>query len=626
MSSESPPAKLIIIGIDLGTTNSLASVVFEHGPEALRPKGGEAVIPSVLTRLDGQWIVGQQAREHRTTHPEQTVFSVKRLMGRDIDDLKNDLVNLPYQVEAAQRGLTKVVVDGEGFTPQEISAEILKAVKLNAEAALGHPVEKAVVTVPAYFDDAQRQATRDAGRIAGLEVVRIINEPTAAAIAYGLDEKLAQNDGEGPAKDRVVAVYDLGGGTFDISVLTLSAQVFKVLSTHGDTHLGGDDFDMAISEEITQRIHAKHPDLDLSDPLSAQLLRKVAELVKIDLSGAMETEFQIDLPSKNLNFSGRFTREELEGCIQPFVDVTLESCRAALKAAGKKPEEMDEIVLVGGSSRVPLVRHAVEEFFGKKPNVAINPEEVVAVGAAIQGHLLSGGRRDYVLLDVTPLALGIETLGGTFSKLIMANTTIPAKAEELFTTSTDNQTGVDVNIYQGEREFVRDCRSLGRFRLKGIPAMPAGLPKVNVTFLVDTNGILTVSAIETRSGQTAQIDVIPSHGLTNDEVDTIIEDSLEHAMDDLNMRQMVEFRNTAEAVFKGVEKVWNEARGMVGEEGLELISTQMNQVREAAKGTNPIALKGEMDKLGELTRPLADAIMSQAALAELKNFFSEHKQ
>ncbi len=608
----------IIIGIDLGTTNSLAGTVLEGEPVALAPKGERSIVPSVLTRRDGRWTVGDAARDLRTTEPERTVFSVKRLMGRDIHDLAEDLKRLPYSVRAAQRGLVKVHIGGESFTPQELSAEILKAVKRKAEAALGGPVQKAVITVPAYFDDAQRQATRDAGRIAGLDVVRIINEPTAAAIAYGLDQK----------QKGTVAVYDLGGGTFDISILQLAGtesggSVFKVLSTHGDTHLGGDDFDAAIVEELQRRILAEHPGAQLEHPLASQLLRKVAELVKIDLSRALETEYTIDLPGQNLSVTGRFAVETLNAMMAPFVERTLASCRTALAAAGKTVTDIDDVVLVGGSSRVPLVRQRVKDFFGRAPNTSINPEEVVAIGAGIQGHLLAGGRRDYVLLDVIPLSLGIETLGGTFSKLITANTTIPAQATELFTTYVDNQTGVDINIYQGEREFVKDCRNLGRFRLKGVPPMPAGLPHVKVTFLVDTNGILTVGAVEERSGQRAEIEVVPSHGLTNDEVERILDDAVEHALDDLKQRQLVEFRNTAGAVFRGIEKAWDEAQALLPPEAQQEIRRQMEVVRREAERSDPVALKREMDRLGTLTQPLADAIMSKAALTELRKFYED---
>ncbi|MBI4081373.1 MAG: Fe-S protein assembly chaperone HscA [Candidatus Lambdaproteobacteria bacterium] len=607
-------SKDLIIGIDLGTTNSLAAAVLDQGPVALRVDGKSPIIPSVLSRQEGHWAVGQEARELRTIAPERTVFSVKRLMGRDHGELAAELPRLPYAVQPAQRGLVKVHIGEEAFTPQELSAEILSAVKRNAEEALGRPVARAVITVPAYFDDAQRQATRDAGRIAGLEVVRIINEPTAAAIAYGLDE----------GQRGTVAVYDLGGGTFDVSVLQLSEKVFKVLATGGDTHLGGDDFDALLAAEMMRRVQQRQPGLSLAGPLASQLFRKTAELVKIDLSRALETEYRLDLPALGLACQERFTRVEFEALIAPLVDTTIGTCRATLAKAGKRPDEIADVVLVGGSSRIPLVRARVRELFGRAPNIAIDPDEVVAIGAGIQGHLLAGGRRDYVLLDVIPLSLGIETLGGTFSKLITANTTIPAEATEVFTTYVDDQTGVELNIYQGEREFVKDCRNLGRFRLRGIPPMPAGLPKVHVTFLVDTNGILTVSAREERSGQAAAIDVIPSHGLTAGEIERIMDESVAHAQEDMTRRQLVEFRNMAEAVFRGIDKVWDQAREMLGEAELAAIRAQMDTVRRQAVLDEPLALKREMDRLGELTRPLADAIMSKAALQELRRFFRDH--
>ncbi|MCH9047271.1 MAG: Fe-S protein assembly chaperone HscA [SAR324 cluster bacterium] len=602
-----------IIGIDLGTTNSLAATVFDHGAEALRESGGGAIIPSVLTRQDGRWTVGEEARQLRTRAPERTVYSVKRLMAQDIESLREEILRLPYTVKQAQRGLVKVHIGAESFTPQELSAEILRAVKRRAEAALRQPIAKAVITVPAFFDDAQRQATRDAGRIAGLEVVRIINEPTAAAIAYGLDQK----------RKGIVAVYDLGGGTFDISILQLSGAVFKVLATHGDTHLGGDDFDALIAEELKRHVLAAHPEARLDGALASSLLRKTAELIKIDLSRSLETEYTLELPDQKLTFAGRFTADRVNELISPLVQQTLNSCHEALKAAGKRPEDIDDVVMVGGSSRVPLVRKRVQALFGRGPNIAINPDEVVAIGAGIQGHLLAGGRRDYVLLDVIPLSLGIETLGGTFSKLITANSTIPAEASEEFTTYVDNQTGIDINIYQGEREFVKDCRNLGRFRLKGVPPMPAGLPRVKVTFHVDTNGIVNVGAVEQRSGQEASIEVIPSHGLTNDEMERIMDEAVEHAIEDLNQRQLVEFRNMAEAVFRGIDKVWDDTEALLTPLEREEIRKQMDVVRQHAGQSDPVALKREMDRLGDLTRPVADVIISKAALTELRRFYEE---
>lgn len=610
-----------IIGIDLGTTNSLAAAVFEHAAEALSSPEQGAMIPSVLSRVQrvggrGSWIVGRAARELRTETPEQTIFSVKRLMGRDFATLEQEAAHLPYHVKPAQRGLVKVHVGQEAFTPQELSAEILRAVKRNAEAALGEPVHKAVITVPAYFDDAQRQATRDAGRIAGLEVMRILNEPTAAAIAYGLEQ----------GQEGVIAVYDLGGGTFDISILKLSGQVFKVLATHGDTHLGGDDFDRCIADALKARLRQEFPRARLETPLAEQLLRKVAEEMKIDLSRSDETRYQISLPYAQVESEGRFTQQEMNTLIAPLVERTLNSCRQALDAAGCSVEEITETVLVGGSTRLPLVRERVEACFGKRPNLSIDPDLVVAIGAGIHGHLLTGGRRDYVLLDVIPLALGIETMGGAFSKLITANRTIPAQAEELFTTHVDKQSGVDINIYQGEREFVRDCRLLGRFRLRGLPVMPAGLPKVRVRFLVDTNGILTVSAQEERSGVEALIEVIPSHGLTYDEIERIMEESLTHAEEDMQQRQLVEFRTIADSVLRGLHRVWDRVQGLLDAESLRNVEQQMERVRDRMGLEDPLELKRALDALGELTRPLADTIISHAAQTELRRFYGQEPE
>ncbi|MDH4121862.1 MAG: Fe-S protein assembly chaperone HscA [Deltaproteobacteria bacterium] len=600
-----------ILGIDLGTTNSLAAAVLPQGPEALTPPGAPGpLVPSVAVRVEGRWVAGRQAVPHRLTRPGDTFFSIKRLMGRGLEDLAEELPRIPYRVEGGDRKLVKVMADGQGFTPQEISAQILKEVKAGAEAALGESIRRAVITVPAYFDDAQRQATRDAGRMAGLEVERILNEPTAAALAYGLEQK---------AKG-LVAVYDLGGGTFDISILRLDGQVFQVVATHGNTHLGGDDLDHALAEHLA----ARHPAAPLAEPLAKAALLREAERVKRKLSAALECDYRIDLGAGAL--SGRVTREELNALAAPLVAATLESCRAALAMGQVDPQQITEVVMVGGMSRVALVRQEVERFFGRRPNVAINPDEVVAVGAAVHGHMLGGHRKDYVLLDVNPLALGLETMGGTFTKIINANSTIPAQATEYFTTSADNQTAVELNIYQGEREFVRDCRNLGRFKLGGLPPMAAGLPKVKVTFTVDANGILTVAAEEERSGKAASIEVIPSHGLTSREIDRIMEDAVEHGMEDLTMRQLVEFRLTAQAVFRGIEKAWPQAQALFTPETQQAIRVQMTQVSAAAEGRDPWRLKAEMDRLGDLTRPLADAIISTAALRELKEFYQEHKE
>ncbi|MBF0279112.1 MAG: Fe-S protein assembly chaperone HscA [SAR324 cluster bacterium] len=597
-----------IIGIDLGTTNSLAAMVFEEGPEVIGRAGESPIIPSVLSKTSNGWIVGREALPYRTSAPSQTVYSVKRLMGRDIEELEEEIQELPYQIVAAQRKLVKIRLGDHEYTPQELSAEILKKVKTESESILGYPINKAVITVPAYFDDAQRQATRDAGKIAGLDVVRIINEPTAAAIAYGLDEK----------KEGYVAVYDLGGGTFDISILRLSGKVFKVVATCGNTHLGGDDFDRALSIVLKEKVKQKYARADLNDPISQQIFKQVAENLKIQLSSSLEADYQIEIPEKSISYQGTFSTGEFDSLIKESLDQTLSSCQQALEDCHLDVSEIDEVVLVGGSTRIPSVRQYVERFFQRKPNVAIDPYKVVAIGAGIQGHLLAGGRRDFVLLDVIPLALGIETLGGTFSKIITQNTTIPTEASELFTTHVDNQTGIEINLFQGERELVKDCRKLGQFKLRGIPPMQAGLPLVEVTLHVDANGILTVSALEKRSGQKASIEVVPFHGLTQYEIEQIMDDSYEHALEDFNERQLIEFRNTVEGVFQGIEKNWSTAENVLSDSQREAIRRQMKVVEEYSKGTDAQSLKEQMDILGDLTRPLADAAIGNAVLSELQ--------
>lgn len=604
-----------IIGIDLGTTNSLSATVFDEGPEVIG-EGENAVTPSVLSRIDSGWLVGQEAQERRISNPEKTVFSIKRLMGRDLKELGESVYELPYQVVEGERNLLKVRI-GESesykdFTPQELSAEILKKVKQRAEESLGEPVEKVVITVPAYFDDAQRQATRAAAQIAGLEVARIINEPTAAAIAYGLDEKRELQ------KDGLVAVYDLGGGTFDISILKLSGKIFKVIATHGNTQLGGDDFDQAVVEILKSRVQQEYAEAEFDDPESKQILKKAAESIKIELSLSPETDYSLEFPKQGKSFSGVFKVEDFESLIAPMIEQTLESCRHVLKEAKLSTTQIDEVVLVGGSTVVPGVRKKIESFFGRSPHVAIDPYKVVAIGAGIQGHLLAGGRRDFLLLDVIPLALGIETLGGTFSKIITGNTTIPIEEKETFTTNVDDQTSIDVNIFQGERELIKDCRALGQFKLRGIPPMKAGLPLVEVMFRVDANGILTVSAIEKRSGKKAEIEVIPFHGLTQFEIERIMEDSFEHAIDDFNERQLIEFRQTAERVFRGIEQNWNVAESTLSEMERDEIRKQMEVVRQSIKGQDSQVLKAQLDTLGDLTRPLADTAMGRSILAELQ--------
>ena len=598
-----------IIGIDLGTTNSLAATVFDGGPEVIEASGESSITPSVLSWTDSGWLVGEIATESSISKPENTIFSIKRLMGQSLNDLGNSVNELPYQIVEAQRKLIKVKIGEKEYTPQELSAEILKKVKTNAESVLGEPVKKAVITVPAYFDDAQRQATRDAARFAGLEVARIINEPTAAAIAYGLDEK----------KEGNIAVYDLGGGTFDISILKLSGKIFKVIATHGNTQLGGDDFDKAVADDIKNNIQNIHPDVQFNDPESKLLLKKTAEYIKKELSFSIETPYSMGLPETGLTFDGRFKLEEFENLIDPMIEQTLESCNHVLREANLTVEQIDEVVLVGGSTVIPKVRRRIETFFRKPPHVAIDPYKVVAIGAGIQGHLLAGGRRDFLLLDVIPLALGIETLGGTFSKIITGNTTVPAEESETFTTNVDNQTSIDVNIFQGERELIKHCRALGQFKLRGIPPMKSGYPLVQVQFRVDANGILTVSASEKRSGKKAEIEVIPFHGLTQFEIESIIEDSYEHAVDDFNQRQLIEFRQTAERIFRGIEQTWEVAENTLSKKEQAEIQEQIESVRQSMQGQDAQALKAQLDILGDLTRNLADNAMGRIILTELKD-------
>ena len=598
-----------IIGIDLGTTNSLSATVFEQGPEVIGVEDDSSITPSVLSWTASGWLVGQDAQERRISHPENTVYSIKRLMGRNLEELGDSVKDLPYQIVEAQRQLVKVRIGERDYTPQELSAEILNKVKMQAEKALGELVKKAVVTVPAYFDDAQRQATRDAAKIAGLEVSRIVNEPTAAAIAYGLDE----------AKDGYVAVYDLGGGTFDVSILELSGKIFKVVATHGNTQLGGDDFDQAVVETLKDSVQLKHPAAQFDDPESLQIMKKTAESIKIELSLSPETSYSFELPKLELSFEGVFYVEEFESLIAPMVEQTIESCRHVLSEAKLSLEQIDEVVLVGGSTVVPEVRKQIESFFGRPPHVAIDPYKVVAIGAGIQGHLLAGGRRDFLLLDVIPLALGIETLGGTFSKIITGNTTLPIEESETFTTNVDDQTSIDVNIFQGERELIKDCRALGQFKLKGIPPMKAGYPLVEVIFRVDASGILTVSAIEKRSGKKAEIEVIPFHGLTQFEIERIMEDSFEHAVDDFNERQLIEFRQTAERIFLGIEQTWDVAENTLSKLECTEILEQIDAVRQSMKGQDSQELKLQLDMLGDLTRPLADNAMGRSILSELKD-------
>jgi Fe-S protein assembly chaperone HscA len=587
-----------IVGIDLGTTNSLVAYVEDGIPRVIPDGEGRALLPSVVAFTADGVVVGEAARRQLARNPTRTIFSVKRLMGRGYEDVREELSYLPYQIVPSAE-VVRIRIGDREVTPPEVSAHILRALKQRAEAFLGAPVEKAVVTVPAYFNDAQRQATKDAGRIAGLEVLRIVNEPTAASLAYGL-HKMAQG---------IIAVYDLGGGTFDISILQVKDGIFEVLATSGNTHLGGDDFDRALVEWLLADITARHG-TDLSEDAEAvQELRLGAEAAKCRLSFAERTVLTI--PFEGFTYTREITRDELEALIAPLVEQTLGPCRMALRDAGLAAEQVDEVVLVGGSTRVPLVRRRVQELFGKTPHSHLNPDEVVALGAAVQAQILAGGITDMLLLDVTPLSLGIETLGGIVSVLIPRNTTIPTMAKEYFTTSVDGQTTVDLHVVQGERELARDCRSLGRFELR-IDPMPAGMPKIEVTFLIDANGILQVKAVELRTGRAAAIEVTPTYGLTEEQVKQMIEDSFTYAEQDVNARLLIEARTEADTVITHVERALRQGAHLAVPDELARITAALAALREARQGSDRDLIRDRTTALNKATERLAEALMDQA--------------
>jgi molecular chaperone DnaK len=599
-----------IIGIDLGTTNSVVAVMEGGDPAVIANAEGNRTTPSVVSfSKTGERLVGQVAKRQAVTNPANTIFSIKRFMGRKFSEVSEEMKMVPYKVEKAENGDVRVDAGGKKYSPPEISAMILQKLKEAAEAHLGEKVTRAVITVPAYFNDTQRQATKDAGQIAGLTVERLVNEPTAAALAYGLDKK----------NDETIAVYDFGGGTFDISILEVGEGVVEVKSTNGDTHLGGDNIDQKIIDWILQEFK-KDQGIDLSqDPMAIQRLKESAEKAKIELSSTMETD--LNLPFITADATGpkhlqmRLSRSKLEQLVEELVQRSVGPCRQALKDAGLEPKDIDEVVLVGGQTRMPRIQQLVKELFGKEPHKGVNPDEVVAIGAAIQGGVLGGDVKDVLLLDVTPLSLGIETLGGVATKLIERNTTIPTRKSETFSTASDNQTSVEIKVLQGEREMAKDNKLLGVFHLIGIPSAPRGVPQVEVTFDIDANGILNVSAKDLGTGKEQKITITASSGLSKDDIDKLVKDAQSHADDDKRRREEIETRNHLDSLVYSTEKTLSENRGKLSEEDAKSLDDEIAASRAALESGDADRMKQAHGNLEKASHKLAEAMYKTASQA-----------
>ena len=597
-----------VIGIDLGTTNSLAAYMDLTGPRIIEGADGSRLVPSIVSvNPNGEVVVGNAARELLLTQPERSVYSIKRLMGRGLADVGNELKLFPFQIAEGSESVIHLKLGDRTLTPPEISAYILRQLKENAEAHLQEPVSKAVITVPAYFNDAQRQATKDAGRIAGLDVLRLVNEPTAASLAYGLDKR----------QNGTIAVYDMGGGTFDISILKLHDGLFEVLATNGDTHLGGDDIDALLLTIALEDTHSEWGEDLSTDNEGIQRLRRAVIQAKEQLSFVPFTTIELDYHGKH--YRRELTRELFDKLITPIVDRTLGPCRDCIKDAGVKVEQIDEVVMVGGSTRIPLVRSAVEKLFRSKPHTELNPDEVVALGAAVQAGILSGSVEDKLLLDVTPLSLGIETMGGVVSKLIHRNSTIPASATESFTTAVDGQRNVLIHVLQGERELAKDCRSLARFDLKEIDPLPAGLARIEVRFLIDANGILNVTARDRRTGKEQSVDVKPSYGLTDEQVEGMILDSVDNAEEDFKARQVREARVEADTILGAAEKARrHDAYFDLADEERARIDKAANELLLVYHSDDYELILAKIEELNQATMTLAENMMNTAVGRALK--------